>query len=406
MQLVVFEDAGYRNLLPLACSRATFDLRCGYGSLIETLETVSGRTTACVFVRPSLAEVIAERQPRRVNQPATADDQLWVNGRFLSRSKLDLPENSAAWSGETLLAARLPRAIACRLDAEVLLDLVRLKSVLSGCCEVEVPADAGTLIEYPWHLVRENEKELRRQADRWDFRIEGEVCDGAHLLNESAIHVGVGTRIKPAAVLDAEDGAIHIGDHVLISPNVTITGPCYIGDDCVIQPGASICGGTSMGPVCKVGGETEGTLFQGYANKQHDGFLGHSYVGEWVNLGADTVNSDLKNTYGPVRVELHGKPVDTGETFVGAFIGDHTKTGINVALPTGCVIGFACNVFVSGHAPKFVPDFSWVTDEGVEVNDPARALAVARKVVARRDRSLSPAEERLFISIHKSSRRT
>ncbi len=405
MQLIVFEDAGYGNLLPLACARAVFDLRCGYGSLIETIETASGCTAACVFVRPALAEVMAERQPRRVNQPAVADDQLWINGRFLLRSKMELPENSAAWSGESLVAARLPRAVACRLDTEVLLESARLKSALSGCTEVDISSNSGTLIEYPWNLVHENEEELRRQADRWSFCIEGEVCDGAYLLNESAIHIGVGTRIKPASVLDAEDGPIHIGDNVLVSPNVTITGPCYIGDDCVIQPGASIRGGTSIGPVCKVGGEIEGTLFQGYANKQHDGFLGHSYVGEWVNLGADTVNSDLKNTYGPVRVELPGGLVDSGETFVGAFLGDHTKTGINVALPTGCVIGFACNVFVSGHAPKFVSDFSWLTNEGMEINDPARALVVAHKVVARRNRSLSSAEEKLFHLIHDASQR-
>ena len=99
---------------------------------------------------------------------------------------------------------------------------------------------------------------------------------------------------------------------------MSITGPCYVGDGCTIRPGASISA-SSIGPVCKVGGELEGSIIHGYSNKQHDGFLGHSYVGEWVNLGADTVNSDLKNTYGPVRVPINGSSVDSGETFVGAF---------------------------------------------------------------------------------------
>src|SRR5205823_6263058 len=141
------------------------------------------------------------------------------------------------------------------------------------------------------------------------------------------------------------------------------------------------------------------------SNKQHDGFIGHSYVGEWVNLGADTVGSDLKNTYGNVSVPINGKPVDSGQMFVGAFIGDHTKTAIGTKLPTGCVIGYACNVAASGFSPKFVSSFSWLTEEGRTAHDPQKALAVARTVVARRNRKYSKHEEALFLSIVEESRR-
>lgn len=405
MQTIVFEDGGYRNLLPLTYTRAVFDLRCGCDKLIENIESTLGQTAAGVFVRPELTAVFAERQGRRVNQCAVGDDQLWINGRLLLRSQIDLPMNAAMWSGETLVAAHIGRDIACKLNIDVLMDNAAIARVLAGCRRMEMDATIGLMVQYPWHIVHANASELVRQIRRQPCKIAGKVCPGAHLLNEADICIGEGATIKPAVVLDAEAGPIRIGKNATIQPNVTIQGPCCIGEGCTVQPGASIRGGTTLGPVCKVGGEIEGTIFHGYSNKQHDGFLGHSYVGEWVNLGADTVNSDLKNTYGPVKVAINGVPIDSGETFVGSVIGDHSKTGINVALPTGCVIGYACNVFVSRYPPKFVPSFSWLTDDATDRNDPAKALDVARKVVARRNRKLSPAEEALFLSIAERSKR-
>ncbi|MBN2561036.1 MAG: hypothetical protein JXQ75_08910 [Phycisphaerae bacterium] len=405
MRLIVFEDAGYRNLLPLAYVRAAFDLRCGFDSLLDKIETAMGVQADALFVRDAIAVVVAQRHRRPVNSVPDDDDQLWVNGRLLLRQKLDLATGAAAWGGDTLLAARLDAQTAAALTTECLQDPGKLKSALSRCHAVTMQAETALLVDYPWQLVHENEEEILRQFSGRQPQLLGTVYPGAHLVNEPAIHIGSGSRIKPGAVMDAESGPIYIGEDVTVNPNATIVGPCYVGNGCLVQPGASIRGGSSIGPVCKVGGEIDGSIFHGYANKQHDGFLGHSYVGEWVNLGADTVNSDLKNTYGPVSVWLNGRQVDTGLTFVGAVIGDHTKAGISVALPTGCVIGFASNVFVSRHVPRFVPSFSWLTDDGRETNDPARALAVARKVMARRKCGLSEAEEALFLSIPDEARK-
>lgn len=405
MQLVVFEDAGFMNLLPLVYSRATFNLRCGFDNLLDKIESAMGTAAAALFVRPSLAAVITERQTRPVNKSLTEDDQLWINGRLLLRQKPDLQAGSAAWAGDALLAARMSRAVASRLNVETLLDPTRLRQALSILKPAQLPPESGRLIDYPWQLVQENEAELLRQAGQRQLQVLGQLYPGSHLVSEPAINVGKGSRIKPGAVLDAEAGPIWIGENVVVHPNASVIGPCFIGDGCTIQPGAAIRGPVSLGSACKIGGEVEGTIVHGYSNKQHDGFIGHSYIGEWVNLGASTVNSDLKNTYGPVSVPINGRPVDTGLKFVGSFIGDHTKTGINTALPTGCVIGYACSVFVSRYVPRFVPSFSWLTDEGVERNDPVRALAVAKTVVARRNRGYSPAEEALFRSILDESRR-
>ena len=402
MQLVVFEDAGYVNLLPLVYSRATFNLRCGFDNLLAKIETAMARTADSIFVRKNLAAVMGERQTRRVNQPVTTDDQLWVNGRLLLRRAIDIPMNSAVWSDDVLVAARIDRATGCKLHSQVLADAGTVRSVLGGLTAAALAEDGGRLIEYPWQLVEENAAEIRRQAVGLQ-RI-GKAYAGSHLVNEQMIHLGEGARVKPGAVLDAEDGPIWIGDNATISPNAVITGPCYIGEGCVVRPGASISA-SSIGMVCKVGGEIEGTIFHGYSNKQHDGFIGHSYVGEWVNLGADTVGSDLKNTYGNVSVPINGRAIDSVQMFVGAFIGDHTKTAIGTKLPTGCVIGYGCNVAASGFVPKFVPSFSWLTEEGVAQNDPQKALAVARTVVGRRGRKYSKHEEALFLCVSEEAGR-
>ncbi len=401
-ELAVFEDAGWRNLLPLTWWRAAFDLRCGLDSLLDKIERVCG-ARAGLLVRPDLAAVIAARQERVVNSIDAVRPKLFVNGRLLLRAPIELPVGVAAWRGDTLLAAHVQTAFASKLTPDVLLDAELTRQALAGVGHETLPAESFELIDYVWQLVHANPGELRRQIGGASRQRLGRVYAGAHLLNEGEIHVATGAKVKPAAVLDAEGGPIYIAENATVSPNVTIQGPCYIGPNTLIQPASLIREGTSIGAWCKVGGEVEGTIIHGYSNKQHYGFLGHAYVGEWVNLGAGTVNSDLKNTYGSVRVAVNGQSIDTGHMFVGSFIGDHAKTGINVALPTGCVIGFAANVFLSRYPEKFVPSFAWQTDERCSVYDPQRALAVAKKAMSRRKVEMSPAEEHAFIQIAKAA---
>lgn len=420
MQLVVFEDWGYINLLPLVYSRATFNLRCGCDNLLAKIESAAGRQADSLFVRPALVRVIDERQrtqhprPRPVNVIPDEDDQLWINGRLLARRLPEIPAGSAAWRGDMLLAARIDgaraRAVASALsrvgEAEIAVGTSALRGALSGLAAGSISEDAASAIDYPWNLVHHNAAELARQLAAMPRASTGRVQPGAHVVNEAAVHVAGGATIKPGSVLDAEAGPIWIGEGATVGPSATVVGPCYIGERSVIRPGALVSG-SSIGMVCKVGGDVEGTVFHGYSNKQHDGFLGHSYVGEWVNLGAGTVNSDLKNTYGTVRVPINGRTVDSGAMFVGSFIGDHVKTGIGTALPTGCVAGYGSNVLASGLAPKFIPSFTWLAGgeaaggRGVRAAyDLEKMIAVARRVVARRERQLTACEEALIRSIH------
>jgi UDP-N-acetylglucosamine diphosphorylase/glucosamine-1-phosphate N-acetyltransferase len=227
----------------------------------------------------------------------------------------------------------------------------------------------------------------------------GLVYEGAHLVNPSNIVIGAGSKIKPGVVLDAEGGPIYIGSNVTVFPNAVIEGPAFVGDRSLIKVGAKIYEHTSIGEVCKVGGEVEASVIHSFSNKQHDGFLGHAYLGMWVNLGADTNNSDLKNNYGSVKVIIDGQTIDSGSMFMGLVMGDHSKSSINSMFNTGTVVGVSSNVFGSGFPPKSVPSFAWGGGEAIKTYDLERALLVARRVMGRRKLELSACEEAVLRTV-------
>ena len=314
------------------------------------------------------------------------------------------PAAGQAWIADgELIAAGFSAADAEKLNHGTFLSDDGIRGLLSSLHGGPPPAGIR-LIRYPWELPLFNGDELRRQCIAGGIH-DGRIHDGVHMLNPAAIHVAADAVIKPGTVLDAESGPIHIDAGATVEPNCVIQGPCFIGRESLVQPGSSIRHDTSIGPVCKVGGEIEASIIHGHSNKQHDGFLGHSYVGQWVNLGADTITSDLKNTYGTIRVHLNGRAVETGEMFVGSIIGDHTKTGIGTILPTGCVLGTASNVFTRGAVPNFVPSFSWLTSEGMTDFRIDKAIEIARTVMARRQVELSDDEEKLIRETAELARR-
>jgi UDP-N-acetylglucosamine diphosphorylase/glucosamine-1-phosphate N-acetyltransferase len=394
MQIVLFEDAGYVNLLPLVYWRSCGELRCGCGTLIDQVRAVYPEAALTLYVRSALAAVTTERTGLAVNEPPRGDRVLFLNARALLRGPIPVPDMPAARrQGDAVVWAWAP---ADRLTPETLLDSAVLTEALRGVREAATDDDVS-LMAYPWDLVHANAAMIEAAWARTQpHEIRGTLCPGVHLLERDNIAIGEGSRLKPGVTLDAQDGPILIGRDVTIQPNVSVQGPCYIGDRTLIQPGASIGEGTSIGPVCKVGGEIEGTIVHAYSNKQHDGFVGHAYVGEFVNLAADTIASDLKNTYGPVRVPINGREIDSGRMFVGLTIGDHSKTGIGQLFATGAVVGFGSSIATGGLAPKWVPSFWWVTDGVSEAYDPDRCIRVAQAVMARRQRSLSEAELTLF----------
>lgn len=406
MQTLLYEDTRHREFGPVTLLRPEFDLRCGAFLLREKLERRRPDERVALLARAGLRDVTEERCPGRGVETLEDRPALFLSGRVVVDDLL--LSTVAEVGGETLLSSggEIVGAIVrgsvperARRFAECGGDIASI-SIEPTC---EVPA---RIVRRPWDLVSIAAEEIARDAEvvsRFG-EIAGALHPAAHLVEPARISVGEGSEIGPGAVLDASEGPVLVGDDVAIMANAVVVGPASVGDGSVVRAGARIYGGTAIGPVSKVGGEVAGSVFEGWSNKQHDGFLGHSYVGSWVNLGAATDNSDLKNNYSSVRVTLGDESIDTGSAFVGATIGGHTKTAIGTKLNTGTVLGVCCNVVCAGFPPKYVPSFSWGTPGGFVEYDLERALETARVVMGRRSVELTAAEERVLRAVFEATR--
>ncbi len=217
--------------------------------------------------------------------------------------------------------------------------------------------------------------------------------ESVKMLERENIKFGENVKIDPFVVIDAREGKVFIDENVTIGAFSYLKGPLYIGKNTIIKPHSRIYDGVSIGEVSKVAGEVEESIILGYSNKQHDGFLGHAFVGEWVNLGALTTNSDLKNNYSEVKLNIREDRINTGKRFLGVLIGDHTKTGIMTMFNTGTIVGFSANVFGEGFQEKFIPSFSWGRDEVYHLD---RAIETAKIVMGRRNVEFKEAHKKLF----------
>ncbi len=405
MNICIFEDEKYRKLLPLVYFRPVYELRCGINLLKDKIIRSFSNSNVILHARDYLTDVLKRDYPNYyVNElPPNANQVLFVNGRVLADPHF---ADKFKYNGKDIAYVKGDDIVAFWASGENLEKFKNkfgtplTKSDFENYEKVEISAK---LINYPWDIINNNGEQIVI-----DFNIltddkarrEGKIYEGVHLLNEHFIHIEEGAKIKPGVVLDAENGSIYIGKNVKILPNAVIEGPAYVGDGSLIKVSAKIYENTSIGPVCKVGGEVEASIIHAFSNKQHEGFIGHSYLGTWVNIGADTNNSDLKNDYGNVKVYVDGELIDSGSMFVGLIMGDHSKSGINLMFNTGTVVGVSCNIYGSGLPPKFVPSFSWGgAQDGFVTYRIDKAIEVARKVMARRNVQLTEIDEKLFRKI-------
>jgi len=407
----LFEDSQVDRLYPLTCSRAPFELRAGAVTLLERLLKNLGTRIDGVLVRSSLAETLRQRlaaNPQTagisVNPPtSTSDGLILINARWLllkSAGPWQIPEPDAAGlSQNSIVWMHLSPELAKWVDLSKIQDPKTLEHVLP---EVRRASSDATLIQRPWDLLTHQSAAIAE-----DFAAAGGHANhatfvagpgGAHLINPEKIHLAPGVKIWPGAVLDAQNGPILIGPDTEIRACAVITGPVAIGAHCVIRNHADIREETTFGPGCRVGGEIIGSIFQANSNKQHHGFVGQSILGEWVNLGAGTTTSNVKNTYGKVKIPINGLEEPTGRQFMGSIIGDHVKLGIGTYLSTGSVVGFASHVIVP-KPPRFVPSFAWVTGSGIARANFEKLEAIAATVMARRGATFTPADHALWVQI-------
>jgi UDP-N-acetylglucosamine diphosphorylase/glucosamine-1-phosphate N-acetyltransferase len=269
--------------------------------------------------------------------------------------------------------------------------------------------DDAMLVERPWHLLDALRPALHRDAPAHlsdsstalTNRSHASVYEGALSVRPERITLGDRATVRPGAILNAEDGPIVIDEGATIFEQAVIQGPCYVGPKSEVKVGASI-EGAAFGYYCKVGGEVHDTIIHSLSNKAHPGFLGNSYLGRWCNVGADANTSNLRNDYEEISAYAPDEEafVPTGRQFVGLFMGDHSKCAINTMFNTGTVVGTFCNLYGSEFPPRYVPPFSWGGSRaGFTSYRLEKALAVAERVMARRDRSLTDADRTLLSTL-------
>jgi UDP-N-acetylglucosamine diphosphorylase/glucosamine-1-phosphate N-acetyltransferase len=262
----------------------------------------------------------------------------------------------------------------------------------------------GQMVHFLWDLVEQNAEQLRRDHQA-QAAVTSQPARSLSLVGPAErLAIDPSARVDPMVVADTTQGPVTIDRDTVVAAFSRLEGPCYIGPRTHVL-GARIRAGTTVGPNCRIGGEVEASIIQGNANKYHEGFLGHSYVGEWVNFGAGTQNSDLRNDYGDVRVTVQGRQVATGLTKVGSFIGDHTKTGLGTLLNTGSNVGAFCNLLPAGTLlPRYFPSFcSYWNGAVVDKADLPGLLRTAREVMRRRDTDFSSAREEFYRALYRET---
>ncbi|MEO5987871.1 MAG: putative sugar nucleotidyl transferase [Candidatus Eisenbacteria bacterium] len=390
-RLVLYEDRHWRMLRPLTDLSPVPALAFGSSDLARRWMHATHLPLFTIEARSAVMP-LWHHAPVQDTSSIGADDEAVV-------------VNAAALPGPWLPAALAQRAPALFLGdgriagARVPLRMLRpgvgrgedFETVLLSLGLPALVVDA-TFIRYAWDLLAWNEDAICADLAHMEPVLQGDVHRLVALESAERIRVEAGASIGAYAVLDASHGPIHVGRGARIAPHTVVNGPCVIGTGTQLLGGT--LSGTTFGPECRVAGEVEASVWQGYGNKRHHGFLGHSIVGEWVNLGALTTTSDLKNNYGLVRVWVDGVEIESGSAKVGSLIGAHVKTGIGSLLPTGASIGVGANLFGGGRfAPKSVPAFAWWDGESTVDHEFTKFLSTARIAMSRRGRLLQPADE-------------
>ncbi len=388
MHPVILFDDGYQGLAPLTDLRASFELRTGALTTGERLQRQLGREFAAICVPTPLEPLIRFRYGEKINRlPDDGQAFVFLNGRLCGLS-FDIPTQPG--TGLTDQEGALIAACLSRAEAEVLMQNP------GQCPGVSYEKGDARMLRRPWDLIKSVGESLKQDVELLKGSCptydppQGKAIS---VIGDHPVLIGRDVVIHPNVVIDTTAGPVVLDDRAVVRSMSIMVGPAYVGKDSIICNHAHIRASTTIGPSCKVGGEVNTCIFQGYANKSHSGFLGHSYVGEWVNLGADTVTSNLKNTYGDVRMRhTDGGPAEsTGMQFLGTIFADHVKTAVGTRLMSGSCLGTGSMVAAAAFAPKYLPRFSFQTDGPPLKYELDKFLDVARRVMARR--GLSPGPE-------------
>ena len=379
MSYILFDDVARKSLKPFTYIRPVCDIRIGILTIREKWEKYLGETTSTLT-----EDYLSNKFPI-----IFADSMTLINGSVCPTPKLvqavkNLSVNQVLVCNDNIIAMSKSRE-----------DFI---SVGDDIEKIEVEEDFIKLNNV-WDIYVYNDRAIREDFELiTKGRKSQTISSTNNLINPENIFVEEGASIE-YATLNAKNGPIYIGKNAEIMEGAVVRGPFAMGEHSVLKLNAKIYGGTTIGPYAKVGGELDSVVIFGYSNKAHDGFIGHSVIGEWCNLGADTNASNLKNTYDEVRLYDIEKStfVPTGQVFCGTIFGDHSKCGINVMFNTGTVVGISSNIYGAGYQRNFIPSFAWGgTNTGLKLYQLDKAIEVNERMMQRRGLVMSEEDKKIL----------
>ncbi len=394
MNIIIYEDDNIKKLEPFSINHASFEIKCGvYSNLKRIINCFSNQDNFYLLVRDELKELIQERFPTFTVNPTIIPEGLFLNGATVWSKHLinqTLKESTCSSNGE-LISFKNSKKI----------NFEDVKNIIDKQKKFTVDIFANH-ISYQWDCI-----DLFRSIidlDKLNFENdEFTINDQKLWINSQNIFKHKSTIIEPGCFLDASDGPIILNKNTLIKAGSVLRGPIFIDEKSIINEGSKIKGNVLIGPNCKIGGEVSSSIFHGYSNKAHDGFIGDSYIGEWVNLGANTNNSNLKNNYSSIKFQFPTNSINTKKIFLGVMIGDFTRLGISTMVNTGSYIGLGCNVFGADFQNKCIQSFAWGRDSKVEFDKFIETIKIMKN---RRSLNLSNNEINFLKNLYKNNKKS
>ncbi len=392
--LYFYDDAQARQFEPFALTRPGSELRAGTSLIRRRWERVTGLQSAGFISSSHLTNFEEGNAP-----PALAPKSeipagsIVVNTRCVIPLDLKLERFDLLMCEGAACALRLARALPVSQFSDGTVDIGSIQTTLGG------QRIKGRWINEVWDFIASLTDQLMEDIPLRGKSLEATAKTGATTVGDHGIFVEEGAVIGPQVVLDASAGPILVRRGAVVAPFTHLVGPISVGRDSQIL--GDRVATSSIGDHCKVRGEFGSSIVLGHSNKGHSGFVGHSYLGRWVNLGALTTTSDLKNTYGPIQLWTPSGVRSTGQQFLGTLFGDHAKTGIGTMLSTGTVIGAGASVFGANMPPRAVPPFAWGDSAPYDTYDVTRFLAVAERMMSRRQVELGAKARKQLAEAHK-----
>jgi len=391
MNIYFIEDNTARNFDPISLSRPIMAIRCGQKTFLEwNRSQLPKDSNIILIVRKELEDITKELYSEFAVNPDSLKDGYWVKSTaVLTRDEWDslIDKKSVICKNGEIIAGYIAHGAV--LDGDGITIQFEQKSELQQREMVNpLPHYLWEILPLAHHLQENHLSKIKQKIIAGNFTV----------IQEENVSVDTSAEILPNVVLDASQGPITIEKGVKIYPFCYVQGPAHIGSDSVLSPFTQFMH-SYCGPMCKLGGEIHNTIIQGFSNKVHDGHLGDSFLGEWVNLGAGTTNSNLKNNYKVVSVVTNGNVINTGTLFAGSYIGDHSKTAIGTLLNTGTVIGPGCNIISSTFPPKVIRPFTWYINGKHRQTQFDKFTETAKTSMRRRGKTFSSVQEKIFARI-------